>query len=119
MHAAFHPPIAHDPQRQRFTLQQEGHEAELDYLVQDGRLVITHTGRADRDRRPRAGGWVGDGGIAVCAGAGNDGGPGLRVCGAVPAASSRVRRSARLSAPARRRRDNSSSHNSRTQGQWT
>jgi predicted GNAT family acetyltransferase len=44
MHAAFHPPIAHDPQRQRFTLRQEGYEAELDYLVQDGRLVITHTG---------------------------------------------------------------------------
>lgn len=44
MHADSLPPIAHDAQRQRFTLQQDGHAAELDYLVQDGRLVITHTG---------------------------------------------------------------------------
>ncbi|KLD78335.1 N-acetyltransferase [Xanthomonas hyacinthi] len=44
MSAASLPPIEHDPQRQRFTLQLDGHEAELDYLMQDGRLVITHTG---------------------------------------------------------------------------
>lgn len=44
MHAATPPPIAHDPQRQRFTLQQDGHQAELDYLLRDGRLVIAHTG---------------------------------------------------------------------------
>lgn len=44
MSAAPLPPIAHDPQRQRFALQQDGHEAELDYLLRDGRLVITHTG---------------------------------------------------------------------------
>lgn len=44
MSAASLPPISHDPQRQRFALQLDGHEAELDYLLQDGRLVITHTG---------------------------------------------------------------------------
>lgn len=44
MNAAPLPPIEHDPQRRRFALQQDGHQAELDYLLQDGRLVITHTG---------------------------------------------------------------------------
>ncbi|MDL5366253.1 GNAT family N-acetyltransferase [Xanthomonas sp. NCPPB 2654] len=44
MNAASLPPIEHDPQRQRFALQLDGHEAALDYLLQDGRLVITHTG---------------------------------------------------------------------------
>jgi uncharacterized protein len=44
MSAASLSPIEHDPQRHRFTLQLDGHEAELDYLPQDGRLVITHTG---------------------------------------------------------------------------
>lgn len=44
MSAAPLPPIEHDSQRKRFALQLDGHEAELDYLLQDGRLVITHTG---------------------------------------------------------------------------
>ncbi|MFC6839045.1 GNAT family N-acetyltransferase [Xanthomonas theicola] len=44
MSAASLPPIEHDPQQQRFVLRLEGHEAELDYLLRDGRLVITHTG---------------------------------------------------------------------------
>ncbi|CTP83649.1 acetyltransferase [Xanthomonas translucens pv. arrhenatheri] len=44
MSAASLPPIEHDPQRQRFTLQLDGHEAGLDYLLQDRRLVVTHTG---------------------------------------------------------------------------
>ena len=38
------PAVQHDPARQRFHLQLEGHEAELDYHLQDGRMVIDHTG---------------------------------------------------------------------------
>lgn len=43
MSAASLPPIEHDRQRHRFTLQVDGDQAELDYLLQDGRLVVTHT----------------------------------------------------------------------------
>ncbi|KMM73986.1 acetyltransferase [Xanthomonas sp. NCPPB 1128] len=37
-------PIAHDPQQRRFTLEVDGHRAELDYVLEQGRMVITHTG---------------------------------------------------------------------------
>lgn len=36
--------IHHDPAAQRFTSTVDGHEAELDYQLQDGWMVITHTG---------------------------------------------------------------------------
>ena len=38
------PSVEHDPGRQRFHVEVEGHQAELVYRVQDGRLVIDHTG---------------------------------------------------------------------------
>jgi predicted GNAT family acetyltransferase len=38
------PAVLHDSGRHRFHLQLEGHEAELDYHLQDGRMVIDHTG---------------------------------------------------------------------------
>ncbi|WP_371181718.1 GNAT family N-acetyltransferase [Xanthomonas sacchari] len=37
-------PIAHDPQQRRFTLEVDGHRAELDYVLEQERMVITHTG---------------------------------------------------------------------------
>ncbi|MET0549673.1 MAG: GNAT family N-acetyltransferase [Xanthomonas sp.] len=37
-------PIAHDPQQRRFTLHVDGHRAELDYVLEQERMVITHTG---------------------------------------------------------------------------
>lgn len=36
--------ITHDPSTQRFTTQVDGHDAELVYRLQDGRLFIDHTG---------------------------------------------------------------------------
>lgn len=36
--------ISHDPSAGRFSTQVDGHEAELVYRRQDGRLVIDHTG---------------------------------------------------------------------------
>ncbi len=36
--------ITHDPATQRFTTQVDGHDAELVYRLQDGRLFIDHTG---------------------------------------------------------------------------
>lgn len=38
------PTVVHDPARQRFHLQVEGHEAELTYQLRDGIMVINHTG---------------------------------------------------------------------------
>ncbi|KAF1691228.1 GNAT family N-acetyltransferase [Pseudoxanthomonas koreensis] len=38
------PAIAHDPAHPRFFLQLDGHEAELEYHLQDGVMVIDHTG---------------------------------------------------------------------------
>jgi len=38
------PAIAHDAARQRFHLEVDGHEAELDYHLQGETLVIDHTG---------------------------------------------------------------------------
>ena len=38
------PPIQHDPAHQRFHLLLDGHEAELAYRSEEGRLVIEHTG---------------------------------------------------------------------------
>ena len=37
-------PIQHDPAAQRFTLTLDGHEAELVYRLQHGRMSIDHTG---------------------------------------------------------------------------
>jgi predicted GNAT family acetyltransferase len=36
--------IEHQPDRQRFAITVDGHEAELDYLREGDVLVITHTG---------------------------------------------------------------------------
>lgn len=36
--------VEHDPSAQRFTARVDGHQAELDYLLRDGAMVITHTG---------------------------------------------------------------------------
>jgi predicted GNAT family acetyltransferase len=36
--------VHHDPAAHRFTISVDGHEAELDYKVRDGWMVITHTG---------------------------------------------------------------------------
>ncbi|WP_045727261.1 GNAT family N-acetyltransferase [Xanthomonas sp. GPE 39] len=36
--------IAHEPQQRRFILQLDGHNAELDYVLESGRMVIVHTG---------------------------------------------------------------------------
>ncbi|MBN6148828.1 N-acetyltransferase [Xanthomonas sp. AmX2] len=38
------PLIHHDPQQKRFALTLDGHEAELGYVREPGRLIITHTG---------------------------------------------------------------------------
>jgi len=35
--------VHHDPAAHRFTTSVDGHEAGLDYQLQDGRMVITHT----------------------------------------------------------------------------
>ncbi len=37
-------PIEHDTHAARFTTESEGHLAELGYRLQDGQLVIEHTG---------------------------------------------------------------------------
>jgi len=36
--------VHHDPAAHRFTTTVDGHEAGLDYQLQDGWMVITHTG---------------------------------------------------------------------------
>ena len=36
--------VEHDPAAQHFTAGIDGHHAELDYLLRDGAMVITHTG---------------------------------------------------------------------------
>lgn len=36
--------IVHDPVGHRFTIQVDGHEAELVYVPEDGALAIVHTG---------------------------------------------------------------------------
>ena len=36
--------IRHDPVARRFTTQLDGHQAELVYRLQQGRLIIDHTG---------------------------------------------------------------------------
>ncbi len=36
--------LHHDPTRRRFSLRLDGHEAELLYTRDDGRMVIDHTG---------------------------------------------------------------------------
>lgn len=38
------PPAVHDAEARRFTIRLDGHLAELDYRVWDGRLTIAHTG---------------------------------------------------------------------------
>lgn len=37
-------PIHHDPAARRFATTVDGHRAELDYQLQDGWMVIAHTG---------------------------------------------------------------------------
>lgn len=37
-------PISHDIAAGRFSTERDGHQAELVYRIQDGRLVIDHTG---------------------------------------------------------------------------
>ncbi|MFT3761936.1 MAG: GNAT family N-acetyltransferase [Pseudoxanthomonas sp.] len=37
-------PIRHVPEDGRFSVAVDGHEAELDYRLRDGRMVIQHTG---------------------------------------------------------------------------
>lgn len=36
--------VRHDPSAHRFSTTVDGHEAELDYRLEDGWMVITHTG---------------------------------------------------------------------------
>ncbi len=36
--------VDHDPAARRFSMTVDGYEAELDYQLQDGWMVITHTG---------------------------------------------------------------------------
>ena len=38
-----HDLVEHDPAAHRFTAGVDGHQAELDYLLRDGAMVITHT----------------------------------------------------------------------------
>ncbi|KAF1687943.1 GNAT family N-acetyltransferase [Pseudoxanthomonas broegbernensis] len=38
------PAIGHDPDRHRFHVRMDGHEAELLYRLEDGAMVIDHTG---------------------------------------------------------------------------
>ena len=36
--------VTHHPDQARFTVEMDGHQAELDYRLRDGKLVIEHTG---------------------------------------------------------------------------
>ena len=38
------PPTVHDAEARRFSMRLDGHQAELDYRLEDGRLTIAHTG---------------------------------------------------------------------------
>jgi len=38
------PTIEHDAARHRFAVQVDGHDCELDYVLRDSTMVITHTG---------------------------------------------------------------------------
>ena len=79
-------PIEHDTHAARFTTESDGHLAELGYRLQDGQLVIEHTGVPD------AIGGRGIAGALVKAALDHARGAGLRVVPACSYAAEYIRR---------------------------